>query len=228
MIDLSVFTAFGAGLLTFFSPCVLPLIAVYISLITGFSLDDLKNKEKVHLINVLPKIIAFILGFSLVFILLGILAGYLGSFILINKRFINIFGGAVVVFLGLYILGVIKFDFLKFLNREFRFHKHGVKPSTIGAFLTGLFFAAGWTPCVGPILGGILTMAAAKQEIGKSFILLSFYSLGLAVPFFIFGVFINVFLDKLKFINKFLIVFSKVAGICLILIGVFLMFGKFL
>ncbi|MCP4481649.1 MAG: cytochrome c biogenesis protein CcdA [bacterium] len=220
MSNLNIWTAFIAGFLSFFSPCVLPLFAVYISLITGSSVQDLQE-NKVHRTYILLKILWFVLGFSLVFILLGVFAQYLFAFFFYNKKILHIASGSIIIFFGLTLLDIIK---LKFLSKS---KKVNFQPSkSTGSFLIGVIFALGWTPCVGPILASILAMASSEETVSKAVIFLSTYSLGLSVPFFITGIFANFFITRLKYINKYLGSIQKVLGILLIILGVLIIYGK--
>ena len=191
MSEIGYITAFLGGVLSFLSPCVLPLIPSYLSFITGVSFEDFKSGDKA-LIRKLTLInsSAFIVGFSTVFIMLGVFSSFMNyvltrSFVLFGLK-ITIFqiAGVVVIFFGLYIMGVFK---VGFLSRERRVHLHSKPRGYWGSFVVGLTFGAGWTPCIGPILGSILTIAAASGSSMYGFKLLSVYSAGLAIPFLAFG-----------------------------------------
>ena len=185
--------AFLAGLISFLSPCVLPLIPGYISYISGTSFNELVEKKK-NLIVI--KTIFFTLGFSLVFIALGLTASFIGKFFLTNSEIFRIIAGAIIIFFSLQLLGIINF---KFMNKDIRIFTDQYSPSLAFPFLIGAAFGFGWTPCIGPILGSILTLAAIEENIGKSILLLSFYSLGLAIPFIISGILIDKFLIFSKY-----------------------------
>ena len=173
MIELTV--AFGAGLISFLSPCVLPLIPGYISYISGSSLNELLEKKSINLIPIL----LFTLGFSIVFIIFGAASTFLGQVLLQNSYELRIFAGLVIVILSLHIIGIIN---LKFLNYEKRIQTN-TNTNFYSPILIGMAFAFGWTPCIGPILGSILVLAATEESINKGILLLISYSLGLALPF---------------------------------------------
>ena len=194
--------AFGAGLLSFLSPCVLPLIPGYISYISGSTLNELLEKKTV---NIFP-IILFAVGFSIVFISFGAPATFLGSLVLENSYQLRIGAGIIIIIFSLQILGLIN---LKFLNYEKRFQTNN-NTGIISSILIGMAFGFGWTPCIGPILGSILAIASTEDSINKGIGLLSFYSLGLAIPFVLSGYLIQKFMifsknlkAKMKMINMF-------------------------
>lgn len=217
--------AFLAGLLTFLSPCILPLIPAYISYITGISFDELKEEgsraiRKKTLIHSL----LFILGFSLVFITLGASATYLGKFFINYKMVISRVGGALVIIFGLYLMGIFKFGFL---NRERKLTFKLQKGSKFSSVLFGITFGAAWTPCVGPILGSILVLAATKESMLGGVWLLSIYSLGIAIPFIISALLINSFLAHFAKFRRYMPAVKFVCGLLLIVIGFLLIWGRF-
>ncbi len=224
---LQILTAFGAGLLSFFSPCILPLIPAYVCFITGSSVEELskpkeKYSEKVK--AVLPESLLFILGFSIVFVILGASATFLGSFLFAKQKIIKIIGGLIVIFFGLHISGLFN---IRFLQYEKKLHL-GSKPVTkFGSFLVGMVFGFGWTPCVGPILGGILMLAATKDSLVKGVLLLSFYSLGLGLPFFLLSMGLGYMLGLFSKVKRYLKPISVVSGILLIVIGIGIMVSSF-
>ncbi len=184
--NISLFVAFTAGLISFLSPCVLPLIPSYMAFITGISLEEMAEQENLKKVRrtVILNSSLFILGFSSIFIAMGASATFIGTFLQENIRWFEIIGGIVIIILGLHFAGVFK---LKFLERERKIHIKNKRLGLLGTFAVGMAFGAGWTPCVGPILGSILTLAATTQNIGKGILLLVFYSLGLGIPFFLAG-----------------------------------------
>jgi len=206
--------AFLAGLISFLSPCVLPLIPGYISYISGTSLDKLVEKKNN---SVIIKTIFFTLGFSLVFIALGTTASFLGNFFLINSNILRIIAGLVIVLFSLQLIGVINF---KFMNKDIRIFTNKYSNNLAFPLVVGAAFGFGWTPCIGPILGSILALAAIEENINKSILLLSFYSLGLAIPFIISGVLIDKFLFFSKKFKKYILVITKIGGIILLLTGI--------
>ena len=209
MIEL--FVAFGAGLISFLSPCVLPLIPGYISYISGSSLNELLEKKSINLIP----IILFTVGFYLVFIAFGATATFLGSIILNNSYELRIVAGLIIIVFSLHIMGVIN---LKFLNYEKRINaeKNSGKFSSI---LVGMAFGFGWTPCIGPILGSILALASIEQSLNRGILLLFFYSLGLAIPFILSGYLIQKFMTFSKNLKKNINIISKVGGSLLFITG---------
>tara|TARA_B100000029_G_scaffold474308_1_gene516488 strand:- start:309 stop:1025 length:717 start_codon:yes stop_codon:yes gene_type:complete len=206
--------AFVAGLISFLSPCVLPLIPGYISYISGTSLDKINEKEK-NLIFF--KTFFFTLGFSFVFIALGSTASSVGKFFLINSNIFRVVAGVIIIFFSLQIIGIIN---LNFMNKDIRFFTNQYKNNLAFPFIVGVAFGFGWTPCIGPILGSIITLAALEENISKGVILLTFYSLGLAIPFILSGVLIDKFLLFSKNFKKYMSVITKVAGTILLLTGI--------
>ena len=211
--------AFIAGLLSFLSPCVLPLIPSYITYITGLSFAELQAEHPTHIIrqkSILHSL-SFICGFTVVFVLLGASATYIGSFLHHNADVIRKVGGVLLVVLGIHVTGIIP---LKFLLGEKRVSiKH--KPSGYaGSFLVGIVFAAGWTPCIGPILAAILAVAATEESVYQGIILLLFYSLGLGVPFFLSALAMHQFIVAFNRFKKYIRLFEIITGIFLMLIGV--------
>jgi len=203
--------AFGAGLISFLSPCVLPLIPGYISYISGSSLNELIEKKKVNLIP----IILFTLGFSLVFIIFGAASTFLGQVLLQNSYELRVVAGLLIIILSLHILGAIN---IKFLNYEKRIQTN-TNTNFYSPILIGMAFAFGWTPCIGPILGSILVLAATEESINKGVLLLIFYSLGLALPFILSGYLIQKFLIFSKNFKKNINLVSKVGGFILLITG---------
>ena len=209
MIELLV--AFGAGLISFLSPCVLPLIPGYISYISGSSLNELIENKNVNLIP----IILFTVGFSIVFIVFGAASTFLGQVLLQNSYELRLFAGLIIIILSLHIIGVIN---LKFLNYEKRIETKSNK-NFYSPILIGMAFAFGWTPCIGPILGSILVLAATEESINKGILLLFFYSFGLAIPFILSGYLIQKFLIFSKNFKKNIKIVSKIGGIILLITG---------
>ena len=203
--------AFGAGLISFLSPCVLPLIPGYISYISGSSLNDLIEKKKINLIP----IILFTLGFSIVFIIFGAASTFLGQVLLQNSYELRIVAGLLIIVLSLHILGIIN---IKFLNYEKRIQTN-TNTNFYSPILIGMAFAFGWTPCIGPILGSILVLAATEESINQGVLLLIFYSLGLALPFILSGYLIQKFLIFSKNFKKNINLVSKVGGFILLITG---------
>ena len=209
MIEL--FIALGAGLISFLSPCVLPLIPGYISFISGQSLNELIESKKV---NIVP-LLLFSLGFSFVFILFGAAASALGKILLQNSNYLRVIAGTIIVIFSLQLLGIIN---IKFLNYEKKYYtKKSTKP--VFVFIIGMAFGFGWTPCIGPILGSILALASTEENISRGVIMLSFYSLGLAIPFVLSGFLIQKFLLFSKNFKKNINIVLKFGGIILLITG---------
>ena len=213
MIEL--FVAFGAGLISFLSPCVLPLIPGYISYISGSSFNDLIEKKSVNLIP----IILFTLGFSIIFIVFGAASTFLGQVLLKNSNELRVAAGLIIIILSLHIIGIIN---LKFLNYEKRIETKTNK-NFYSPILIGMAFAFGWTPCIGPILGSILVLAATEESINKGIFLLTSYSFGLALPFILSGYLIQKFLIFSKNFKKNINKVSKIGGIILLITGVLIL-----
>jgi cytochrome c-type biogenesis protein len=212
--------AFLAGLISFLSPCVLPLIPGYISYISGTTLEKLVEKKNKL---VVIKTIFFTLGFSIVFIALGSTASFLGNFFLINSDILRIIAGSVIIFFSLQLIGIIN---LKFMNKDIRIFNSQYSDNLIFPLIVGIAFGFGWTPCIGPILGSILALAAIEENSSKSILLLSFYSLGLAIPFIISGVLINKFLFFSKNFRKYISIITKMGGGILLITGVAILAGQ--
>jgi len=213
MIEL--FIALGAGLISFLSPCVLPLIPGYISFISGQSLNELVESKKVNLIPLL----LFSLGFSFVFISFGAAASALGKILLQNSNYLRIVAGTIIVIFSLQLLGIINIGFLNYEKKYYT--KKSTKPLFI--FIIGMAFGFGWTPCIGPILGSILALASTEENISKGVIMLSFYSLGLAIPFILSGFLIQKFLLFSKNFKKNINIVLKSGGIILLITGVLIL-----
>lgn len=222
MKDISYPLAFLAGVLSFLSPCVLPLVPSYVSFITGVSFDKLtshEDRQRVRRLTI-KNSLAFIGGFSFVFILLGASSSFIGQLLFDYQDWLRVGGGILVIIFGLFIAGIVKLDFLM---RERKFHVHGKPLGYIGSFLIGITFAAGWTPCIGPILGSILLYASTKGSVTYGLQLLMVYSLGLAVPFFVSSLAINTFLSYTKVFYRFMKPIMWLNGIVLIVFGILLL-----
>ncbi len=222
----SVFVAFSAGFLSFVSPCVLPLVPSFVTYITGLTFEDITsagNKGRVRFITITNSL-AFIAGFSFVFVLLGASATYIGELFLAYQYLIEKAGGILIVLFGLYIMGVIK---LNFLSAEKKFHMENKPAGLIGSFLVGMAFAAGWTPCVGPILGSILLYASTTGSVAKGMGLLAVYSFGLGLPLFISALAINTFLATFKVVSRHMKWITIISGVFLIITGILIFTGSF-
>ena len=212
---LELFIAFAAGLISFLSPCVLPLIPGYISYISGSSLSELLEKKNINL----TPVVLFTVGFSIVFIIFGAASTLLGQVLLQNSFELRIIAGLTIVILSLHIIGIIN---LKFLNYEKRIQTN-IDTSLYSPILIGMAFAFGWTPCIGPILGSILVLAATEENISRGILLLISYSLGLALPFILSGYLIQKFLLFSKNFKKNINLVSKIGGIILLITGILIL-----
>ena len=212
--------AFFAGLISFLSPCVLPLIPGYISYISGTSLDQLSKSKNNSLV---VKTVFFTLGFSIIFILLGSAASFLGSIFLNNSNILRIISGIIIIFFSMHLIGIINF---KFMNKDTRILTNKYNNSLAFPLIVGAAFGFGWTPCIGPILGSILALAAIEESFYEGVLLLSFYSLGLAIPFILSGFLINKFLIFSKVVRKYISVITKSGGIILLLTGIAILTGQ--
>ncbi|MBI4683032.1 MAG: sulfite exporter TauE/SafE family protein [Nitrospirae bacterium] len=224
MSQIGYITAFIGGLLSFLSPCVLPLIPSYVSFITGISFDDFKTGDKAKIRRLtLINSFAFVFGFSTVFVLLGVSSSYVGRLFAVYYDHIRIIGGIIIIVFGLYVMGLLK---LNFLASDKRVHLQSKPRGHFGSFIVGLTFGAGWTPCIGPILGSILLIASTTGSAMQGFKLLLVYSLGLAIPFMATSLAINSFLSHYSAIQKYMRLIMFLSGLLLIAFGVILLTDK--
>ena len=217
--DISLFIAFAAGLLSFVSPCVLPLVPSYVTYITGLTLEELTSETQRARVRgtIILNSLLFIAGFSTVFIAFGASASLAGQLLLTYQDFIRKLGGVLIVVFGLYIMGLLK---IKFLMAEKRIHFTSRPAGYAGSFLVGVAFAAGWTPCVGPILGAILAYASLSESMMAGVKLLSAYSMGIALPLFVTALAVDSFLNYFKKIRAYMYGISVVSGVFLVMLGV--------
>lgn len=213
--------AFSAGLLSFLSPCVLPLVPAYVSYLTGSSIEELKE-DKTKLFT-LYKSFGFVLGFSIIFILMGLSITSLGKLLITHKDLFRKIGGTLIVVIGLHTLGLFK---VKLFYREKRFLLFYKIKGPFSGVLMGMSFAAGWTPCIGPILSSILIYATSMNSIGKGVLLLLMYSLGLAVPFILTAMAIGSFTKQFKKFSKYLPIISAISGVLMIIMGIMIFMNK--
>ena len=207
--------AFGAGLISFLSPCVLPLIPGYISYISGQSLQNILETQKINLFS----LILFCLGFSTVFVILGASASFIGKAILQNSEILRIIAGVIIIIFSLQLIGLIN---IPYLNLEKRFDAKESR-NILFPYIIGLAFGFGWTPCIGPILGSILALASIEETLARAVLLLIFYSLGLAIPFVLSGYLIQKFLLFSKNFKKNINLISKSGGIILLITGILIL-----
>lgn len=220
--SIGVVTAFVAGVLSFLSPCVLPLVPGYLSYVAGSSLEELRDHQSVRL-RALGYAIAFVLGFSTVFVALGASATFLGGLLLSWKYELGVAAGVIVLLFGLHMAGFLP---IHFLEREARFQVDIAGGRYAGAFLMGLAFAFGWTPCIGPVLGIILTMSASTADLGQGTALLVVYSLGLGLPFLLSALFTDVLLERLRLLSRTGRNLQRAAGLLLAFIGLLMISGQ--
>ena len=212
--------AFGAGLLSFLSPCVLPLVPSYVTFITGLSLEDVQKARRVALVHS----VLFVVGFSLIFLALGATATVLGRVLLVHRVWLSRVGGALVILFGLYTLGALN---IGAFARERRVHLADKPVGYLGTVLVGVAFGAGWTPCIGPILGSILIYTSSTADLGRGLLLLTAYSLGLAVPFVGAALAVNHFVSAFARFRRHLAWVSRVSGVLLIAVGLLLVTNYF-
>jgi cytochrome c-type biogenesis protein len=222
---LSIPLAFAAGVVSFLSPCVLPLIPGYISMLSGATIEELKADVGGTLVaRIFRNSLAFVIGFSVVFITLGASATWVGKFLLSQRTIFNIVAGIVIIVFGLHLTGLIK---IPFLYREARMNTGAPRRGLLGSFVLGFAFAFGWTPCIGPILTAILSLAAIRDTVFQGMFLLAVYSAGLAIPFLLTGLGLSQFLKFYGGFRKHLKVVEVISGVLLIGIGVLMAFNKF-
>jgi cytochrome c-type biogenesis protein len=224
--DLSLFLAFAAGVLSFLSPCVLPLVPSYLAFLTGLSFEELTHehpKQKLRRI-ILGHSLLFILGFSVLFSVMGASATLVGQFLAVHRDTIRIVGGITIILFGLFISGVFS---LAFLQREKKLHLRAKPLGYLGSFLVGVTFAAGWTPCVGPLLSSILLYASTAENLRVGILLLFSYSLGLGIPFLACALALNSFLSVFQKTRRYLGVFTQVGGALLVIVGILLLINSF-
>ena len=213
--NLNLLIAFSAGFLTFFSPCFLPLVPAYLIYITGLSIDDIK---KIRITTVFHSL-SFILGFTIIFTLLGMAASIIGQLIYQYSDILRILGGFLIILFGLYLTGILK---LSFLNIEKKITLSSKPTGYLGSVLVGMVFALGWSPCVGPVLGGILVFASQADTVSQGMALLIAFSLGLGLPLFLVSLTVNYFLSLMKKLDRYLGAIHFALGLLLVIIGILL------
>jgi len=213
------------GLVSFVSPCIMPLIPSYVSYITGISYDELVSPDsrKKNMRITLLHSLAFVGGFSLIFVLLGASASLAGSLLVQHLKTIRIVGGVLIIIMGIFVMDVVD---IPFLQREAKLHLKTRPAGFIGTIIVGMIFGAGWTPCTGPFLGSVLTLAMTSDSLGSGTILLMFYSLGLGIPFILSAVAISAFLSSFSKLKKHFKAIKITSGVILIIMGVLLLMDK--
>jgi len=212
--------AFGAGLLSFLSPCVLPLVPSYLGFLTGMTAEEIQINRRRAFLHALW----FVAGFSLIFVALGATASALGALMRQYQTWIGRIGGVILILFGLYLLGILR---PAFLMRERRLHLAEKPLGYVGSAFVGVAFGAAWTPCIGPILGGILTLAAAQSSVGEGTLLLAVYALGLAIPFLLAALALDRFLVWFQRFRHYIVWVERVSGILLIILGILLITDRF-
>ena len=221
-VEVGVFIAFTAGIFSFLSPCVLPLVPSYLTFVTGMSLEDLQ--EGVDRRTTFTHSLLFVVGFSSIFILLGASASFLGQFFRAYEVWITRVGGVIIILLGMHLAGVFR---MTPLLREKRLHLNDKPAGYLGTLGVGVAFGAGWTPCIGPALGAILTYGMAQDTMWAGVGLLTVYSLGLAIPFLLASIALDWFLQTFQKVRAWIPVVEKASGVLLILLGILLLTGQF-
>ncbi|MFI5312071.1 MAG: cytochrome c biogenesis CcdA family protein [Gemmatimonadales bacterium] len=217
---LGLFIAFSAGLLSFLSPCVLPLVPSYVTFITGLSFEDVTKARRTALVHSL----LFILGFTIIFVALGATATAVGRLLLRHRYWVSLVGGLLVIVFGLYLLGILN---IAMFMRERRVHLANKPMGYLGTVVVGIAFGAGWSPCLGPILGAILTYTASQANLSRGLLLLFTYSMGLAVPFLAAALAVERFLELFAKHRAKMVWVNRVAGVLLIAVGLLLVTNRF-
>jgi cytochrome c-type biogenesis protein len=222
MDNVSFLTAFAAGLISFLSPCVLPLVPGYISIISGFSLDQLKDEQQKSTLRrtLLINSAIFIIGFSITFMAEGASASWIGQVVASRMRLLYRLAGLIIIVFGVHLLGIVK---INFLYQDKRFHNVAKPRGAVGALVLGLAFAFGWTPCIGPILAGILTMASTKETVSQGVLLLAVYSMGLGIPFLLTSLGLNQFLAFYGRFKRHFRAVEMASGALVIAVGVLIL-----
>ena len=214
--------AFVAGLISFLSPCVLPIVPPYIAYMSGVALTEIENRKGRQ--KIVFTALFFVLGLSTVFIFLGFSASAIGAIFFEYQTLLNTIAGLVIMLFGLHFLGIYR---LQLLDREARFEVENYQGTVFGSYVLGLAFAFGWTPCIGPQLGAILSLAASNGSIVKGTVLLAFYAMGLGIPFLIFAIFINRLEGFLKFFKQYFKIIERIMGLLLWTVGLLMLTGGF-
>ena len=226
MQPVSLFTAFFAGLGSFFSPCVLPLVPAYLSFVSGMSLEQMQDggNRRAVIGRAGLNALLFVFGFSLIFVLLGASATYIGHFLLDKMAILKKVAGVLIVLFGLHIAGVFR---IRFLDYEKRLHMRSKPVGLIGSFLVGMAFAFGWSPCIGPFLGTMMMYAATQETVGQGIALLGAYSLGLGIPFLVTAVAVNAFFTVFNRIKRHFRIIEIISGALLVLVGLLIFTDRF-
>lgn len=220
LMDVSIPIAFWAGIISFFSPCLLPMIPAYIMYITGVNMEDELQKRRLLAI---VRTLGFILGFTIIFMIMGTSASFLGKIFAQNKNIFTKVSGLLIILFGLNMMGIFK---LNILNMEKRMSAPKRITNWFSSLLMGMAFAAGWTPCFGPVLASILLYAGGSATVSKGVLLLFIYSLGMAIPFLLTAIFINVFIKFMEKADRFMKYMPMISGIIMVIFGILVFFNK--
>lgn len=218
--DVSIPIAFGAGFLSFFSPCILPMIPVYIMYMTGTSIESELYERRIKALN---RTIGFVIGFTVIFMIMGTSASLIGRFFVRNRYLFSKISGILIIIFGLNMMGILKF---KLLDMERRVSNPKSINNWFSSILMGMAFASGWTPCFGPVLGSILVMASGTDTVFNGVFLLLVYSIGMGIPFILTALFINIFSKFLERAEKIMIYLPKVGGLIMVIFGILVFFNK--
>ena len=218
--DVSLSIAFGAGFLSFFSPCIIPLIPAYIMYLTGATMEEEVQEKRLF---ALTRTLGFIIGFTIIFMIMGTSASFLGKIFIKNKEIFAKISGLLIIIFGLNMMGILK---LNILNMERRISTPKKITNWFSSTLMGMAFAAGWTPCFGPVLASILIYAGGSDTISKGILLLLVYSIGMAIPFILTALFINIFIDLMNRAEKFILYLPKIGGLIMVIFGLLVFFNK--
>lgn len=218
--SISIPIAFGAGVLSFFTPCILPMIPAYIMYMTGSTMESEVSQRKVV---ALTRTLGFVIGFTIIFMIMGTSASFIGRIFIKNKAIFSKISGILIIIFGLNLMGVLKLNFLN-LNRQISAPKKVT--SWFSSILMGMAFAAGWTPCFGPILASILVYASTSNTLSQGVFLLFIYSLGMAIPFMLTAVFINMFSSFLEKAERLMVYLPKISGLIMVMFGLLVFFNK--
>ncbi|MEW8974368.1 MAG: cytochrome c biogenesis protein CcdA [Tissierellaceae bacterium] len=218
--DVPLSIAFSAGFLSFFSPCILPLIPAYIMYLTGSTMEEEIQEKRLFAFT---RTLGFVIGFTIIFMIMGTSASFLGKLFIRNKELFAKISGILIVIFGLNMMGILK---LNFLNREKRVAAPKKIKNWFSSILMGMAFAAGWTPCFGPALASILIYAGGTDTISKGIFLLLVYSIGMAIPFILTALFINVFVNLMNKAERFIVYLPKIGGFIMVIFGLLVFFNK--
>ncbi|MGM0549348.1 MAG: cytochrome c biogenesis CcdA family protein [Bacillota bacterium] len=218
-VDIGLIAAFTAGIGSFFSPCILPIVPTYISYLVG---DYAKAKEKNSNLSIVAAALSFIIGFTIIFVLLGMTATFIAKFLIRNQRIFTTVGGLLIIIFGLHLTGIME---IKYFYRQKKLELPDYLNGNLRAFVMGVILSLGWTPCMGPVLSSILIVAGSRSAVMEGGILLLVFSIGLAIPFLLTALFVENLIPQFRNFNKYLPMVNKIAGILLIIFGLLMLTG---